>query len=228
MTRTTNARIAGLTYLLYIATAFPAMVMFDRATSADGIAAKIAGIAENATDVRITVVLSVLNGFMALILAVTLYAITRDEDRDIALLGFAGRVGEGVNGAFFTLDTLGLLWLGTAADTPDAAVTNALGAFFLKARVWNVFVGAISFAFGSTMFCWLLLRGRMIPAPLSWLGFLSSVLLVVVLPLQLIGLFDRPVFALVWLPMGVFEIVVGVWFLIKGVGGGRSAGPATA
>ena len=34
MTRRTNARVAGVTYLLYIAVAFPAMVLFGKATSA--------------------------------------------------------------------------------------------------------------------------------------------------------------------------------------------------
>lgn len=44
-TRTTNARLAGFTYLFYIALAFPAMVLFDKATRAQGTAAKLAGIA---------------------------------------------------------------------------------------------------------------------------------------------------------------------------------------
>jgi hypothetical protein len=33
MTRTTNARIAGFTFLFYIAVAFPSMVLLERATS---------------------------------------------------------------------------------------------------------------------------------------------------------------------------------------------------
>ena len=42
MTRTTNARIAGFTFLFYIAVAFPAMVLFSRAAGGEGIAAKLA------------------------------------------------------------------------------------------------------------------------------------------------------------------------------------------
>jgi len=41
MTRKTNSRIAGFTYLFYIAVAFPSMVLFDRATSGEGMAAKL-------------------------------------------------------------------------------------------------------------------------------------------------------------------------------------------
>jgi len=42
MTRTTNARIAGFTFLFYIAVAFPSMILLGRATSGEGIAAKFA------------------------------------------------------------------------------------------------------------------------------------------------------------------------------------------
>jgi hypothetical protein len=82
---------------------------------------------------------------------------------------------------------------------------------------------AIFFAVGSTLFSWLLLRGRLIPIALAWLGVFASVLLVVILPLQLVGLFGGPtnwsasVTWLVWLPMLVFEVVLALWLLIKGV-----------
>ena len=42
MTRTTSARIAGFTYLFYIAVGISSMVLFNRATSAEGTAAKLA------------------------------------------------------------------------------------------------------------------------------------------------------------------------------------------
>lgn len=82
---------------------------------------------------------------------------------------------------------------------------------------------AIFFAVGSTLFCWLLLRDRMIPVALARLGVVASVLLVVILPLQLAGLFggsmswSASVTWLVWLPMLVFEVVLALWLLVKGV-----------
>ena len=60
MTRTTNARIAGFTFLLYIAAGISSLVLFGRATSGEGIAAKLAGIAQHATDVRVAVGLPML------------------------------------------------------------------------------------------------------------------------------------------------------------------------
>ena len=216
MTRTTNARIAGFTYLFYIAVALPSSILFDRAASGEGIAAKLASIAQHATDVRITVVLSLLSCFAALVLAVTLYAITRDEDPDLAMLGLTCRVAEGVTGAVSIPVTLGLLWLATAtgADAPDHAAAQALAAFLLKD---SPIIAATFFAVGSTLFSYLLLRGRMVPVPLAWLGVLASVLLVALLPAQLAGFVKGPVLDFMWLPMLAFEVVLALWLIIKGV-----------
>ncbi len=220
MTRTTNARVAGFTFLAYIALAYPAMLLFGRATSGDTIAAKLASIAEHATEMRIAIVLTLVTCFAAIVLGVTLYAITRDQDPDLAMVALACRVGEGLLAAIFILAKLELLWLATAtgANAPDAAATQTLGAFVLGGtRVWNMTMGAIFFAVGSTLFSWLLLRGRTIPAPLAWLGVVASILLVVGLPLQLAGLLHDPVTSLMWLPMAAFEVPLGAWLLIKGV-----------
>ena len=219
MTRITNARIAGATFLLYIAAGIAGVILFGRATSGDGIAVKLASIAQHTTEVRVAVVLSLLSCFTALVLAVTLYGITRDQDPDLAMLALTCRVAEGLLGAIFLLATLGLLWLGTTAgaNAPDGAAARALGAFLLKVQSWSTMIGAIFFAVGSMLFSYLLLRGRMIPAALAWLGVIASVLLVVGLPTQLSGFFTSPAFGLMWLPMLVFELTLALWLLIKGV-----------
>jgi len=163
MTRTTNARIAGFTFLFYIAAGIGTMTMAGRPHA--------------------TSVLSLLTSFSALVLGVTLYAITREQDADLALLALTCRVIEAIPGH----------------------------------------EGAIFFAVGSTLFSWLLLRGRMIPLALAWLGVLGSALLAMILPLQRAGLLGGPmswsssVTWLVWLPVAVFEIALALWLLIKGV-----------
>ena len=217
MTRSTNARLAGFTFLFYIAIALPSMVLLDRATNVEGIAAKLARVAEHASDVRVAVVLSMVSCFAALVLAVTLYAITRDEDHDIAMVALTCRVAEGVSGVTFIVATLGLLWLATAgSNAPDAAAAQALGAFLLKVQGWNQTISATFFAVGSMLFAWLLLRGRMIPAALAWVGVVASILLVVALPLQLGGVLPAAIAQLMYLPMLAFEVPAGFWLLIKG------------
>jgi hypothetical protein len=161
MTRNTNARLAGFTFLLYIALAFPPLFMANK---------------------RAADVLILLSSVNAVVLAIALYGITRDVSADLSLLAMACRVGEGVLGA---------------------AGAGVKSAFF--------------FAVGSTVFCYLLLRGRLIPRVLAWLGLMASVLLVMLLPVRLADALPLVAVQLMWVPMAAFEIPTAIWLLAKGV-----------
>ena len=162
MTLRTNARVAGFTFWIYFAAGIGGLLLAGNAPA--------------------TAVLSLVTSFSALVLGVTLYAITREQDRDIAMLGLTCRVIEAAPGH-----------------------------------------GEIYFAVGSTAFCWLLLRGRMIPVALAWLGVIASALLVLLLPAQIAGFFggprawSSPVTWAVWLPLLVFELTFAAWLIVKGV-----------
>lgn len=160
MTLRTNSRLAGIAYLLYIAAGISTMMLRD---------------SPHATEL-----LNVTMVFCALILGVTLYALTRDQDRDVAMIAMLCRVLE-------------------AAPGP----------------------GEIYFAVGSTLFTWLLLRGRLIPSALAWLGVVSSGGLVLLLTVQMAGVWNlgwsSPITWVVWLPMLVFELAFAVWLLTKGI-----------
>ena len=226
MTRTTNARIAGFTYLFYAAIGICYELLMHQATGVDGDAAKLARIGQYATNVRLTILIALLECLSSLVLAVTLYGITRDEDPELAMLGLVCRVAEGVLGSVNNIPSyLGLLWLANAGGgtgAPDIPTTNALRAFLLMPGP-SVPLGAIFFAVGSLIFSYLLLRGRMVPVSIAWLGVFASGLLVVVLPVQLAGLSTGPLTGYYeWLPALAFQVVLALWLLIKGV-----AAPAT-
>jgi len=163
MTRTDNARAAGAAYLIYFAAGIGSMAVGSSVPGASG-------------------VLTMMMPFCAIALGVTLYALTRDVDRDLAAFAMACRVVE-------------------------AAPGN----------------GELFFATGSTVFCYLLLRGRLIPVALAWLGFAASAFLVILLLAQAGGLFgghtnwSSPVTWFVWLPLLVFELAFAGILLTKGV-----------
>ena len=74
-----------------------------------------------------------------------------------------------------------------------------------------------------TLFSWLLLRSRMIPIALAWLGVVASLLIVTVQPLQRGGIIvaDANWFSsvtwLIWFPLLVFEVALALWLIVKGV-----------
>jgi len=222
MTRNANARIAGVTYLAYIAFAFPSMVISSRATAGETMAAKFATITQHGSDLRLAVILNLLSALCALTLAVTLYAITRDEDRDLGLFGFACRVAEGIVGSV-PVSTFGLLWLATPSGpfAPEPMAAQAIGAFLMKFGLWQAQTAATLFAVGSTVFCYLLLRGRMIPTSLASLGVFGSAIVVAGVPLEMVGVLRGTPAQLQWIPIALFEITVSVWFIVKGVSPAR-------
>jgi Domain of unknown function (DUF4386) len=227
MTVRTNSRVAGFAFLVYIVATLAGVALSGRAMSAEGAAAKLAGIAAHAFDVRLAIVLELTGCFCALVLAVTLYAITRGQDPDLALLAMVCRVAEGVIGAASLSRGVGRLWLSTAvgADAPDPAAAAALGAYLFKLPSWSSTLSATFFAVGSTLFAFLMLRGRMVPAALAGLGVLASILVVVLLPLELVGIARSPVTDFMWIPMLAFELWLALWLIFKGA---RTRSAATA
>lgn len=216
MTRTTNAKIAGFTFLAYIAATISSMVIFSRATSGESIAAKLASILEHTASMHVVILLTLFQAFAALVLAVTLYAITRDQDRELAIIAMACRFTEGVIAALSASTILALLWIATGygSDASDAAAMRTMAEYLLRN---DSAVTAFFFALGSALFAYLFLRGRLIPIVLAWLGVGASLLLVVALPAQLANLLSPAAASIIWLPMLAFEILLALWLLAKGV-----------
>jgi hypothetical protein len=218
VTRRANARLAGITFLFYIAIGITQLVLGGTG-SAEGTSARIGFMTQHAPQIRVNIVLSLLTCATALALATALYGLTREEDQDLALLAFGFRVGEGLVGAYGPMTTLGLLWLGAT----QIEGREALGGFLLQIESWGTTIAATLFAMGSTLFSWLLLRGRIVPVPLAWLGVFASVLLLGTLPLQLVGVLQGSVTQLLWIPMAAYEIPLALWLLIKGAAAPRRA-----
>ncbi len=217
MTRTANARLAGFTFLAYIVTGIADMMVFGRAAAGTGAFAQLASIAQHATLVRLSALLSLLSFFEAVILGVTLYALTRDEDHDLAVLALACRAAEGILGAASAVRTMQILSVAQAIPTTDSSASVALGASLLATGGSSMMIGATCFAVGSTLFSYLFLRARSIPVSLAWLGVIASLLLVIALPIRLLGFLPASLAWPIWMPMLVFEVTLAFWLIVKGV-----------
>ena len=174
--------------------------------------------------VRLSAVLTLLTFVYAVGLGVTMWALTRDEDQDLAMLAMCCRVSEGVIAAMATIATLEKLQVAiasTSASGLDAAAVTAMGGMLLRQGGVGTPVTAACFAVGSLLFSYLFLRARSIPALLAWLGVIASILLVVVLPAQIAGLVRGPLTQLSWIPMALFEVALAVWLLVKGAAAPR-------
>ena len=216
MTLRTNARLAGAMFLLYIATGLTSLALSSSYSGAAGAAVELATVARHAPAARLNVLLTLLQVAYAVGLGVTLYALTRHQDSDLARLALCCRVGEGLIGAVGAVQMLGLISIARAGvEGLNPAAANAIATFLL--RQGGAQVAAVCFAAGSTLFCYLFLRARNIPASLALLGVVASALLLVALPAQIVTGFRGAMAMMVWIPMAVFEVWLALWLIFKGV-----------
>jgi len=218
MTRTMNARLAGTAFLAYIASGIADMILFGRAASGPDVASRFVSLTRHVIMVRVCALLELLTFFEAAVLAVTLYALTRDEDADLSMLALACRLAEGVLGAVAAVGTLRLASVAATSSRggSEGAAATVLGVSLLSQGGSSGLIGGLCFAVGSTLFAYLFLRARSIPVALAWLGVVASLVLVVTLPVQIAGFLPPALAWPIWMPMLVFELTFALWLLIKG------------
>jgi hypothetical protein len=228
MTLRTNARLAGLTFLVYFVTGIGSHALFNQTSAGDGTVARLASIAQHVTLVHVSALLLLLEFLCELVLAVTLYGLTREQDRDLALLAMGCRLTEGVIAAMATGSRLDLLAVAIASRTAtgaDAAAAQALGATLLNGTAGPA---ALCFSVGNLIVASLFLRARSIPVWLARLGVVASILGLVEFPLEMLGFLHGPATIVPWIPMALFELILGLWLLIKGVAVRSAPSPTPA
>jgi hypothetical protein len=216
MTVRTNARIAGAVFLLYIVTGIASMAVSARASAGSTVAARLTTISQHMPMMRVSIILTMLQIFYPLILGITLYALTRDVDRDLALFATICRAGEGLVAVIPTSMHLILLSVATTAATAsasDAASLQTLATVLFRLGGSTAGLAALLFAVASTVYSWLFLRARTIPVWMAWLGVVSSALLIFTVPMQSMGLIRGPSVWLPWMPALVFEVSLALWLL---------------
>jgi hypothetical protein len=218
------AKVAGVTGLLAVvivvfgnyALLGPLVVAGDAVNTARNIAA-------HQTQVRIALTCFLAYGAIVVVLLSALYVVLKPVNRLLAILGALFRL---VFALLWLLTTLNLLsalrLLGTASYLqlfePDHL--QVLARLQIAGSFDDYYVGLPFFAFAATLCSYLWLKSRYIPRPLAVFGVIASGWCVICAFVFLIfpG-FDKAVNAY-WFdsPMAMFELIVSVWLLVKGIG----------
>lgn len=218
MKHRTTSRVAGYTDLIYLTAGITSLVL-SRPLRGSGVAERLENIFQHPTHMGLIILLGLLTSLTALVLAVTYYALTRDQDAELAMIALVCRLIEGIPDGIPAL--VGQRWLAqaSAANTFDEQAVEILGAALFRPGGG---AGIIFFAVGNTIFAWLMLRGRIVPTAVAALGVGASLLLLIVNPLQLSGLasgsmnFFSIVTWAVFFPELVFEVWLSLWLILKG------------
>lgn len=158
-------------------------------------------------------------------MAVALYVVLRPVGRNLALLAAFWRVAEAAALGVITLNSLTMLSLLT-----DARYAAVFSNQQIQSLVWlfndthdaGYNIGLIFLSLGCIVFSWLFLKSRYIPRLLAGFGLLSytvmlaGTIVTIVWPANPMGAnFDTPA--------GLYEIIVGLWLLLRGIKGPRSS-----
>ena len=214
------AKVAGFMYLIGMAVSIFVELYLRGSLIVRGNALETADkIMAHETQFRVAIVLDLLTYVSVVLLVWALYILLKPVNKNLALLATFLRLAEV---SFFCVILLGnfvvlhVLSNENYLRTFETGQLQALSRLVLLTRGDAYTIGFSLLGMGSTVFSYLLLKSNYVPKLLAGWGIFSSLLLVlgfitvifpelrkVVLPSQM--------------PMFIYEVGLGFWFLVKGV-----------
>jgi hypothetical protein len=214
------ARVAGLAYVVVILLGIFSVSYIDTNILVPGNdAVTVDNIINNELRFRISIASEIIMYAFVVLLSHALYVILKTVNKNLALLALLWRIGEAIIGAGVAVLTgfIPLLLLnGKAAFEHDQL--QALVGLFLQVRSAGLDVVLIFIGMGGTVFCYLFFTSKYIPRILAVWGMLTYLSM---LTLALVSILSpslpESVKMIFYAPGGLFEIIIGIWLLIKGV-----------
>lgn len=216
------ARVVGFTYLFALVTANFADAYVPSKLFVHGNALETArNILAHERLFRIGVASDLTTFITDVVLIAALYVVLKPVNRNLALLAAFWRLVETSIMVVVVLNRFDVLRLLSGAvylRAFDADRLQGLTMLSIGAYGDGYNVGLMFFGLGSTVFGYLWLKSRYIPAALAALGVFGSLLLAV-------SIFTFIVFpnladivgAWCYVPIGIFELTTGFWLLIRGL-----------
>jgi hypothetical protein len=178
-------------------------------------------ISANENQVIIGGLLSLLAAFASAGIAIGLYPVLKKHHEALALGSVGLRVMEGM---LYIVGVVGLLSILTLsqeyvkAGASNASLFQASGTSLLAVRDWAGKLSIIAFTLGALMYYYVFYQSKLVPRWLSGWGFLGAALSLAAALLAISGqiIYFSTVFILLQLPIGVQEMVLAVWLIVKG------------
>lgn len=149
-----------------------------------------------------------------------LYVILKTVNKNLALIALIFRLGEGILGCVTVIICLTALQLQSGADYLngiDAGQRQAFPGFFLSVRGAGYDVLLAIMGIGGTVYSYLFYKSKYVPTVLSAWGLLTY-LTILFYGLANVLYPDVPaVFTFVMFNGALFELIFGLWLLVKGV-----------
>lgn len=214
------AKIAGALYVITNATAIAGLAIRSLVASSGDATTAGQQIMSGERLYRISIVLDLVTvgGVVALVWA--LYVLLRPVSKDLALLAVLFRI---IENAVLAVTAVSMLLALRILARPDYLNTfepiqlDSLSRLARGTQGLGFTVGFIFLGLGSTIFAYLLLKGRYVPRWLAGWGIFASSLFVLCTLLMIVFPSAAQVLQIVsFAPMGIYEVGLGAWLWLRG------------
>jgi Domain of unknown function (DUF4386) len=219
-----RATTAGVLFIAATATSLVATALRGSLLNGPGF---LAAVALHQDRLLAAALFQLMAAFTSAAIAVTLYPVLRQHAAATALGSVAFRLIEGV---FYALSAMGtLILVSLSGQLAARASTHASADLIRDLRDSAGTVGVLAFCTGATLYYLIFYRSQLIPRWLSVWGLVGTVLC---LTAGLLVLF-QPIAVLsstqvvLSLPLGVQEMVLALWLIVKGFSPKAEAKPPT-
>jgi len=212
-----NPRYLGAAFVFQFATSLAAG-MLSVSILAGSIIEVLPDISSNLGQMRTTIVLELLTSVGIIVMTSLLYVVLRDQNRAVALVAFGLWMAEAVMLAVKALGLYALLAVSQGyvdAGTTATPQSEPLGTLALGISQHAADIAMLFLCLGALLWYSLLFQSRIVPRLLSLWGLVAVPLVLVATVLLVWDHSLDPGFALFALYVP-FELVLGVWLLVKG------------
>ena len=217
----TTSRLLGAAFLLVFVTSILSGLLRASIADAGSMSEILVSIADNLATWRISTVVELGTSVGIVVLAVLLYVVLRKQNKIIALVALGWWLAEAIILAVSKIGAFALIPLSlefVEAGAPDLSTYQSLGSFFYHVidRQGND-IHMLFYCLGGILWFYLFYRARNIPRVISSLGIVIEF---VALIGMLFLLFGASVSMVIYYPIILLELAVGLWLLIKGASAG--------
>jgi hypothetical protein len=213
-----NTIIAGVLYIIGTVAGILSLALSAPVRDAQNV---LISVAANANQVRIAALFVMLMGLSLAMVPIVLYPVLR-RFNEVLALGYVVFRGALETVTYFVtaigwLLLLALSQLYVQTGAPAASSFQASGALLLKAGELSFLTGIV-FCLGALMFYAVLYQSRLVPRWISVWGLAALIPYLAAEFLALFALLDplSSTAVLMHIPLAVQEMVLAVWFIVKG------------
>lgn len=180
----------------------------------------LVNISENIPRMWISNMAALFNCLGIVALGVLFYIVLNEQNKTLALISLGCFIAEAITLAVSKIGAYGLIPLSqefVAAGTPESTYYQTLGDFLyygVDRKGYDIHM--LFFCLGGILWYYLIYVSGLIPSILSIWGLVAISLLTIPVLLALIGRDFLPATILA-LPYAPFELVLGIWLIVKGV-----------